>query len=224
MTERCGACVSSLVKPQNAEPFLTPSAKSPYHSPVPTMVVCIYIYTHRYTCYMHAYIHTYISTVYTYVYIYIYGMICDICCFCRERPSSAFLRTGPGGHVEALGGEGGGEFFYLQSTGSFFCRFGIQGLEFGIQSLSDPFTKGSRFLWIAAVWARPAFFRFVHRKEICSVEEAEVLCLSAEKGLKRLILNAARRPPRPGRMLGGKHDARSGAFAFAGYRGAASTG
>ena len=38
------------------------------------------------------------------------------------------------------------------------------------------------------------------------------------------ILNAARRPPRPGRMLGGKHDARSGAFAFAGYRGAASTG
>ena len=39
-----------------------------------------------------------------------------------------------------------------------------------------------------------------------------------------LILNAARRPPRPGRMLGGKHDARSGAFTFAGYRGAASTG
>ena len=39
-----------------------------------------------------------------------------------------------------------------------------------------------------------------------------------------LILNAARRPPRPGRMLGGKHAARSGAFAFAGYRGAASTG
>ena len=37
-------------------------------------------------------------------------------------------------------------------------------------------------------------------------------------------LNAARRPPRPGRMLGGRHDARSGAFAFAGYRGAASAG
>ena len=27
-------------------------------------------------------------------------------------------------------------------------------------------------------------------------------------------LNAARRPPRPGRMLGGRHNARSGAFAF----------
>ena len=27
-----------------------------------------------------------------------------------------------------------------------------------------------------------------------------------------LILNAARRPPRPGRMLGGRHDARSGAL------------
>ena len=39
-----------------------------------------------------------------------------------------------------------------------------------------------------------------------------------------LNLNAARRPPRPGRMLGGRHDARSGAFAFAGYRGAASAG
>ena len=35
-------------------------------------------------------------------------------------------------------------------------------------------------------------------------------------------LNAARRPPRPGRMLGGRHDARSGAFSFAGERGAAS--
>ena len=39
-----------------------------------------------------------------------------------------------------------------------------------------------------------------------------------------LILNAARRPPRPGRMLGGRHDARSEAFGFAGYRGAASAG
>ena len=39
-----------------------------------------------------------------------------------------------------------------------------------------------------------------------------------------IILNAARRPPRPGRMLGGRHDARSEAFAFAGYRGAASAG
>ena len=39
-----------------------------------------------------------------------------------------------------------------------------------------------------------------------------------------LILNAARRPPRPGRMLGGRHDGRSEAFAFAGYRGAASAG
>ena len=39
-----------------------------------------------------------------------------------------------------------------------------------------------------------------------------------------VILNTARRPPRPGRMLGGRHDARSGAFAFAGYRGAASAG
>ena len=37
-------------------------------------------------------------------------------------------------------------------------------------------------------------------------------------------LNAAHRPPRPGRMLGGRHDARSEAFAFAGYRGAASVG
>ena len=42
--------------------------------------------------------------------------------------------------------------------------------------------------------------------------------------LFRVILNAARRPPRPGRMLGGRHDARSGAFAFAGYRGAAFAG
>ena len=39
-----------------------------------------------------------------------------------------------------------------------------------------------------------------------------------------IILNAACRPPRPGRMLGGRHDARFGAFAFAGYRGAASAG
>ena len=39
-----------------------------------------------------------------------------------------------------------------------------------------------------------------------------------------IILNAARRPPRPDRMLGGRHDARSEAFAFAGYRGAASAG
>ena len=39
-----------------------------------------------------------------------------------------------------------------------------------------------------------------------------------------VILSAARRPPRPGRMLGGRHDARSGAFAFAGCRGAASAG
>ena len=36
--------------------------------------------------------------------------------------------------------------------------------------------------------------------------------------LNCIILSAARRPPRPG------HDARSGAFPFAGYRGAASAG
>ena len=37
-------------------------------------------------------------------------------------------------------------------------------------------------------------------------------------------LKAAHRPPRPGRLLGGRHDARSGAFAFAGCRGAATAG
>ena len=48
-----------------------------------------------------------------------------------------------------------------------------------------------------------------------------VIVMQCEMLSKWLNLNAARRPPRPGRMLGGKHD---GAFAFAKYRGAASAG
>ena len=53
-----------------------------------------------------------------------------------------------------------------------------------------------------------------------------VKVMKAEKpsALEIRNLNAARRPPRPGRMLEGRHDARSWAFAFAGYRGAASAG